>query len=66
MNKELSFDDENGIYPAADENNEDGTLMNSKIPIGRFAGFIDEFETFSDFDDGEEDDDVDFDSQGLF
>ena len=66
MNKELSFDDEDGVYPAADdENYEDDALMNSKIPVGQFAKIIAELEaTKDDFDDDEEDD-IDFDSLGL-
>ena len=65
MNKELSFDDEDGVYSADDENYEDDALMDSKIPVGRFAKIIDEFEATKD-DFGDDDaDDVDLDSLGL-
>lgn len=65
MNKELSFNDDDDIYSADDENYEDDALMDSKIPVGRFARIIDEFEaTRNDFDD-EEQDDIDLDSLGF-
>ena len=53
MNKELSFDDGDDAYSTADdENYEDDALMDSKIPVGRFAEIIDEFEAIrGDFDD---------------
>lgn len=64
MNKELSFDDEDGVYSADDENYEDDALMDNNIPVGRFARIIDEFEAIKDdFDDG--DDDADLDLLGL-
>lgn len=64
MNKELFFDDEDGIYPADEENYEEDALMNSKIPVGQFAKIIDELEAAKDgFDD--EEDDADFDSLGF-
>lgn len=65
MSKELSFDNEDGVYPIDDEVYEDDALMDSKIPVGRFARIIDEFEaTKDDFDDDDESD-IDFDSLGL-
>ena len=67
MNKELSFDDEDDdVYPTADdENYEDDALIDSKIPVGRFAEIIDEFETLrGDFDDDEAEN-IDFDLLGL-
>ena len=64
MSKELSFDDDDGVYPV-DDAYEDDALMDSKIPVGRFARIIDEFEaTKDDFDDDDESD-IDFDSLGL-
>lgn len=77
MIKELSFDDENGIYPADSMNDEDDLLADSKIPPGKFAKIIDEFETVKDdFDDNEfetvknnfgddNEDDITLDSLGL-
>lgn len=66
MNKELSFDDEDDAYPTLDdESYEDDALIDSKIPVGRFAKIIDEFETFrGDFDD-DDTENIDFDSLGL-
>lgn len=66
MNKEFSFDDEDDVYPTADdENYEDDALIDSKIPMGRFAEIIDEFEILrGDFDDDEVEN-IDFDSLGL-
>lgn len=64
MNKEF-FNDENGVYSVADEDYEDDGLMNSKIPVGRFARIIDELEAVKDdFDDSE--DAIDFDSPGFY
>ncbi len=52
MIKELSFDDEDNVYQADDFNDEDDVLADSKIPAGKFAKIIDEFETAKDdFDD---------------
>lgn len=77
MIKELSFDDDDGIYPADSINDEDDLLTDSKIPPGKFAKIIDEFETVKDdFDDNEfetvkndfdddDDNDVTLDSLGL-
>ncbi len=77
MHKELSFDDDDGIYPADSMNDEDDLLADSKIPPGKFAKIIDEFETVKDdFDDNEfetvkndfdddDDNDVTLDSLGL-
>ncbi len=65
MIKELSFDDDDGFYSAEDENYEDDDLMDSKIPVGRFAKIIDEFETTKDDDFENEEDDIDLDSLGL-
>jgi len=75
MIKELSFDDDDGIYPIDSLNDEDDVLTDSKIPPGKFAKIIDEFETAKDeFDDDEfetvkndldEDDDVTLDTLGL-
>ena len=62
MNKELSFDDEDGVYLADDEDYEDDTLMNSKIPVGQFAKIIDELEAIKDDFDADAEDDIDFDS----
>ncbi len=75
MIKELSFDDEDDFYPIDDLDNEDDALADSKIPAGKFAKIIDEFETTKDnFDDDEfetvkndldDDDDVTLDTLGL-
>ncbi|MDE2387920.1 MAG: hypothetical protein KGN35_02375 [Betaproteobacteria bacterium] len=77
MIKELSFDDEDDVYQIEDFNDEDDVLTDSKIPAGKFAKIIDEFETTKDeFDDdeldtvkndlsGDDDDDVTLDMLGL-
>lgn len=77
MIKELSFDDEDGIYAVDSMIEEDDLLADSKIPPGKFAKIIDEFETIKDdFDDNEfetvkndfgddDDNDVTLDSLGL-
>lgn len=69
MSRELSFDDDDGVYPLDDEAYEDDALMDSKIPVGRFARIIDEFEATKDeYDDDHEsgiDIDIDFDSLEL-
>lgn len=77
MIKELSFDDEDDFYPTDgfDAEDEDDVLTDSKIPAGKFAKIIDEFETTKDdFDDDEfetvkndldDDDDVTLDTLGL-
>lgn len=75
MIRELSFDNEDIIYPADGMNDEDDLLADSKIPPGKFAKIIDEFEaTKDDFDDNEfdtvnhdfdDDNDVTLDSLGL-
>ena len=75
MIKELSFDDDDGIYPKDSLNDEDDVLTHSKIPPGKFAKIIDELETAKDeFDDDEfetvkndldDDDDVTLDTLGL-
>jgi hypothetical protein len=64
MNKELSFDDD-GIYSADDEDYEDDALMDSKIPVGRFAKIIDEFEATKDDFDDEVQSDIDLDWLGF-
>ena len=75
MIKELSFDDDDDIYPIDGLNDEDDGLVDSKIPPGKFARIIDEFETVKDefdndaFDTGkndpDDDDDVTLDTLGL-
>ena len=77
MIKELSFDDDGGIYSVERMNDEDDLLTDSKIPPGKFAKIIDEFETVKDdFDDNEfktaingfgddNEDDITLDSLGL-
>jgi hypothetical protein len=75
MIKELSFDDEDDFYPIDGLDDEDDVLADSKIPAGKFAKIIDEFETAKDdFDDDEfetvkndldDDDDVTLDTLGL-
>ncbi len=77
MIRELSFDDEDIIYPADSMNDEDDLLADSKIPPGKFAKIIDEFEAAKDdFDDNDnefdtvkhdfdDDNDVTLDSLGL-
>ena len=66
MSKELSFDDdEDGVYPVDDEAYEDDALMDSKIPVGRFARIIDEFEATKDDFDDDDVGDIDLDSLGL-
>lgn len=61
MIKELSFDDD--VYSTEGDNFED-ELLDSKIPVGRFAKIIDEFEaTKDDYENYE--DDADLDSLGL-
>jgi hypothetical protein len=75
MIRELSFDDEDVIYPVDSMNDEDDLLADRKIPPGKFAKIIDEFEAAKDdFDDNEfetvkndfdDDDDVTLDSLGL-
>jgi len=76
MIRELSFDDdEDAIYPSDSVNDEDDLMTDSKIPPGKFAKIIDEFEAAKDdFDDNEfetvkndfdDDDDVTLDSLGL-
>jgi hypothetical protein len=63
VNKELSFDDD--IYSADDEDYEDDALMDSKIPVGRFAKIIDEFEAAKDDSDDEVQSDIDLDWLGF-
>ncbi|MDP1785793.1 hypothetical protein [Nitrosomonas sp.] len=63
MIRELSFDDEDVIYPVDSMNDEDDLLADSKIPPGKFAKIIDEFETVKN--DLDDDDDVTLDSLGL-
>ena len=75
MIKELSFDDEDDFYPIDGLDDEDDVLTDSKIPAGKFAKIIDEFETAKeDCDDDEfetvkndldEDDDLTRDTLGL-
>ncbi|MCE7913762.1 MAG: hypothetical protein DYH15_03560 [Nitrosomonas sp. PRO4] len=61
MIKELSFDDD--VYSTEGDNFED-ELMDSKIPVSRFAKIIDEFEaTKDDYENYE--DDADLDSLGF-
>lgn len=75
MIKELSFDDDDGVYPLDSFNEDDDILADSKIPPGKFAKIIDEFETAKDDldddefetvkNDADDDDDVTLDSLGL-
>jgi len=75
MIKELSFDDQDDLYPPDGFDTEDDVLTDSEIPVGKFAKIIDEFETAKDdFDDDEfetvknnldDDDDVTLDTLGL-
>ncbi len=64
MTKELSFDDDDAIYAGDEMFDDDDLLMDSKIPIGRFAKIIDEYEenVKGDIDDDEE---INLDSLGL-
>lgn len=73
MIKELSFDDDDDFYPIDDLNDDEEMIIEEKIPHGKLAKIIDEFETVKDdFDvvtevdvDLSEDDDISSDSLGL-
>ena len=65
MIKELSFDDEDVIYPVDGLNDEDDILADSKIPPGKFAKIIDEFETEKDEFEDDDEGDLSLDSLGL-
>lgn len=73
MIKELSFDDDDDFYPIDDLNDDEEMIIEEKIPRGKLAKIIDEFETVKDdFDvvtevdvDLSEDDDISSDSLGL-
>ncbi len=64
MTKELSFDDDDAIYAGDEMFDDDDLLMDSEIPVGRFAKIIDEFEENikDEIDDEEE---INLDSLGL-
>lgn len=64
MTKELSFDDDDAIYAGDEIFDDDDLLMDSEIPVGRFAKIIDEFEENikDEIDDEEE---INLDSLGL-
>ncbi len=64
MTKELSFDDDDAIYSGDEMFDDDDLLMDSKIPVGRFAKIIDEFEK-SVKDEIDDEEEINLDSLGL-
>ncbi len=64
MTKELSFDDDDAIYSGDEMFDDDDLLMDSKIPVGRFAKIIDEFEE-SVKDEIDDEEEINLDSLGL-
>lgn len=75
MIKELSFDDDDGFYPIDNLTEDEEPIVEDKIPRGKLAKIIDEYETVKDdYDDGadvgvdvdvDDDDDITMDSLGL-
>jgi len=65
MNKELSFDEDEGIYSSEGLNDQSDILdviMDSQISESRFAEIIEEFEVSNDFYDNDEANDISIDS----
>lgn len=48
MIKELSFDDDDGFYPIDNLTDEEELIVEDKIPRGKLAKIIDEYETVKD------------------
>ena len=73
MIKELSFDDDDGFYPIDNLTDEEELVVEDKIPRGKLAKIIDEYETVKDdYDDSadvdievDEDDDIGMDTLGM-
>lgn len=65
MNKELSFDEDEGIYSSEGLNDQSDVLdviMDSQISESRFAEIIEEFGVSNDFYDNDEANDISIDS----
>lgn len=73
MIKELSFDDDDGFYPIDNLTDDEELVVEDKIPRGKLAKIIDEYETVKDdYDDSadvdievDEDDDIGMDTLGM-
>ncbi len=61
MIKELSFDDDDGFYPIDNLTDEEELIVEDKIPRGKLAKIIDEYETVKDDYDVSDDVDVEVD-----